>query len=157
MLVFSHVTQQRFTSFLCTNNTQIYIPFTPHPYHYYVQQQCLFKQSANVAENILNAICTKIPIHFTKSIHLFSLFKSHFSFQPVSTPHTSTSRRFFNMPCNNNDISYITTHHITQYCSASRAKVRFPIIPTRAGTNSVRSRWSYYRCFDLPDLRYRSH
>jgi len=99
----------------------------------------------------------EFPIIFTKSIHLFSLFKCHSSFQPVSTPQTSTSRRFSNIPCNNNDISYITTHHITQYCSASRATVKIPLLRTLAGINSVRSRWSYYRCFGLPDHRQSCH
>ena len=152
MSVFSHVTQQRCTSSLCTNNTN-----TLHSIHtlvtiMYISNGC--SSNVQMLQKLhLNAICTQIPIHFTKSIHLFSLFKSHSSFQPVSTPHTLTSRRFCNMPCNNNDIFYNWTHHITQNCSASRAKVRYPILPTRARTNSVRSRWSYYRRFGLPDLR----
>jgi len=94
----------------------------------------------------------EFPFILTKSIYPFSLFNCHSSFQPVSTLQTSKSRRFSNIPCNNNDISYITTHHIVQYCSASSATVKIPLLPTRAGTNSVRSRWSYYRRFGLPDL-----
>ena len=44
----------------------------------------------------------------------FHLSKYLSSIKPVSTPHTTTSRRFSNMPSKNN-ISYIGTHHITQY------------------------------------------
>jgi len=44
--------------------THKYITFTPHPCHYYVQQQWLFKQRASIAENILHTIWTRIPIHF---------------------------------------------------------------------------------------------
>jgi hypothetical protein len=41
-----------------------YITFTPHPSHYYVQQQWLFKQRASIAENILDTIWSRIPNHF---------------------------------------------------------------------------------------------
>jgi hypothetical protein len=40
------------------------ISFTPHPSHYYIQQQWLFKQRASIAENVLDTIWTLIPIHF---------------------------------------------------------------------------------------------
>jgi len=44
--------------------THKYITFTPHPCHYYVQQQWLFKQRASIAENVLDTILTRIPNHF---------------------------------------------------------------------------------------------
>jgi len=52
---------------------------------------------------------------------------------------------------------YYTARQATDYnycCSASRVIVKLPLLPTRACTtsNSVRSRWSYYRCFGLRDL-----
>ena len=133
--------------------------FPVHKLHSLHTPVTIMYSSNGCSSNVLvlqKIFCTQFVQEFPfilNNQYIYFLYLCHSSFQPVSTPHTSTSRQFSNIPCNNNDISYIRTHHITQYCSASRATVKIPLLPTRAGTNSVRSRWFYCRRFSLPDLR----
>jgi hypothetical protein len=62
--VFTHNKHNKHAPLPCAQITHKDITFTPHPSHYYVQQQWLFKQRACIAENILDKIWTRIPIHF---------------------------------------------------------------------------------------------
>ena len=57
---------------------------------------------------------TAITIIWITSIN-YNFFKGQSSIKQVSATHITTSRRFSNMPYNNNDLSYNTTHHTTQY------------------------------------------
>jgi hypothetical protein len=62
--VFTHNKQSKDAPVPCAQITHKDITFTPHPCHYCVQHQWLFKQSASIAENILDTIWTRIPINF---------------------------------------------------------------------------------------------
>jgi len=57
---------------------------------------------------------TELTVILNTSISL-NLSNNNSSLNPVSTPHTFSSRRFYNMPCNNYGISYISRilQHIT--------------------------------------------
>jgi len=56
----------------------------------------------------------KVPFTFIKSMN-FNFYIQVLFLHQTSKHHTTTSRRFCNMPSNNNDISYIGTYRITQY------------------------------------------
>jgi len=62
--VCTHNTQTKYSPVPCAHRTHKDITFTAYHCHYYVQQQWLFKQRADTAENILNAISTRIQNHF---------------------------------------------------------------------------------------------
>jgi len=47
--VFTHNKLNKDAPVPCAQITPKYITFTPHPSHYYVQQQWLFKQRASIA------------------------------------------------------------------------------------------------------------
>ena len=57
----------------------------------------------------------QIPITFNYNNKIQFLNQQLFLLQTISTTHTTTSLRFCNTPCNNNDIPYIGTHHNIQY------------------------------------------
>jgi hypothetical protein len=89
--VFTHNKHNKYAPVPCAQITHKDITFTPHPCHYYVQQQWLFKQRASIAENILDTIWTPITIHFN---YINKLPFLHLTVIPptklTSPTHTST-------------------------------------------------------------------
>ena len=98
----------------CAHRTHKVITITPQHCHYYVEQYWLFKQLVVIAVKVFTKFRPAFTILLTTTIN-FNTVKSHSTARPVSTPHTTTSRRSFNRLCNNNDTFYTGTYRITQY------------------------------------------
>jgi len=61
--VCTHDKHNKYAPVPCAHKTHKDITFTAHHCHYYGQQQWLFKQRADVAEKILDAVWNRIHNH----------------------------------------------------------------------------------------------
>jgi len=62
--VFTHNKYNKYAPVPCAHRTHKEITFTAHHCHYYEEQQWLFKQSAGIAEKILETIWSRIHNQF---------------------------------------------------------------------------------------------